>query len=215
MRRQLTVLAALAVLLAPSLARATCLLRCDVRLVFADCTAPEDGVWPADLPVGLIAVCGDEPHSSDGATEPNPRGPDGCRSSAEPTQIHLSRVSDERTSVPQDGAFIEAGNCLGWPRFELDRPLSPGAYWVVQPESREFRVSDAVSAETTRRVPVGPLSCFQCWGGGPPMEPPQALPLPPRAKGRAGCDLGGSDSAEALALWGLVLLLGRWRRRVR
>lgn len=214
MRRQLAVLAALAVLLAPSLARATCLLRCDVRLVFADCTTPEDGVWPADQPLGLIAVCGDEPDSSDGAPEPKQRGPDGCRSSAKSTQIQLTHASGETTSVPLDGSFTEAGNCLGWPRFELDRPLSPGTYWVVQPASREFRVSDAVSAETTKRVPVAPLSCFECWGGGPPMDP-RTLPLPPRAKDRAGCDVGGSGSGEALALCGLAFLLGRWRRRAR
>ncbi|MDC0668302.1 hypothetical protein [Nannocystis radixulma] len=214
MRRHITVLAALAVLLAPSLARATCLLRCDVRLVFADCTTPEDGVWPADQSLGLIAVCGDEPQSSEGAPEPKNAGPDGCRSSAEATQIQLSRANDERTFAPQDGSFTEAGNCLGWPRFELDRPLFPGAYLITQPASREFRVSDAVSAETTKRVPVSPLSCFQCWGGGPPVDP-RTLPLPPRAKDRAGCDVGGSGSAEALALCGLVLLLGQWRRRVR
>lgn len=210
MRRQIVFLGALACCFVPSVARATCLTRCEVRLVFDDCASPEGGAWPGDLPVALVVACGDAPRSETGAPEHGDVGPDGCRSSAEATQIQLSRSTDDRTFVPVEAVFGESGTCLGWPRLELDRQLAPGTYRVVQPTVFDFRVTDAPARET-RRVQPAPLSCFECWGGGPPIEP-QALPPPPRARGRAGCTIVAPDGSETMILGALALLLKRRRR---
>ncbi|WAS95394.1 hypothetical protein [Nannocystis punicea] len=215
MRWQLAVLGALALFHAPSVARATCLTRCDVRMVFDDCTSPADDVWPAELPVGLVVACGDGHHSPEDSSAPRERDAGGCVVSVPATQIELSRTSEERSLVPMQAAFREKGACLGWPRFELEQPLSPGAYHVIQPAAFAFRVSDEARAETSKRVPPAALSCYQCWGGGPPHEPPALPPPPPAAHGRAGCDVHDAEGPGVLALCGLALVLGRWRRRAR
>lgn len=211
MRRLLAVLGALAVFHGPSLARATCVTRCEVRLVFDDCTSPEDGVWPAELPVGLVVACGDRRYSPDEPpAPPTEPAPGGCMSSAPASGVELRRASDERTLVPVEATFREQGTCLGWPRLELEQPLSAGTYQVVQPAVLQFRVADEVSAATAKRGPPVGLSCFQCWGGGPPLEP-QVLPPPPRTRTRTGCDVGAAGAPEVAMLAGLALL-GRRRR---
>ncbi|PCC69570.1 MYXO-CTERM domain-containing protein [Nannocystis exedens] len=215
MRRQLAVVGALACFVTPSLARATCLTRCDVRLVFEDCTSPEDGAWPAELPVGLVMVCGDARHSPDDALAAREPDAGGCVASVPATQIELRSVkSDGRTMEPMQAAFTEKGTCLGWPRLELEQPLPPGTYQVVQPTGLQLRVSDEVSAEAVKRGPPVALSCYQCWGGGPPEEP-QVLPPPPLVRSRSGCEVGAAGASGAAAIGGLALLLGRRRRRVR
>lgn len=211
MRRLLGVLGALALFHVPSTAWATCLTRCEVRLVFEDCTSPEDGVWPAELPVGLVVPCGDRRNSPDESPPPTEPGPGGCMSSAPASGVELRRASDERTFVPVEATFREQGTCLGWPRLELEQPLSAGTYQVVQPAGLQFRVADEVSAAMAKRGPPAALSCFQCWGGGPPHEP-QVLPPPPRARTRSGCDVGAAGAPEAAVIGGLALLLGRRRR---
>ncbi|MFZ6184932.1 hypothetical protein [Nannocystis pusilla] len=215
MRRLLVVLGALAWFYAPSFARATCVTRCEVRLVFDDCTSPEDGVWPAGLPVGLVVACGDRRYSPDEPpVPPTEPGPGGCMSSAPASGVELRRASDERTLVPVEATFREQGTCLGWPRLELEQPLSAGTYQVIQPAGLQFRVADEVSAATAKRGPPVALSCFECWGGGPPHEP-QMLPPPPRTRTRTGCDVGAADAREVAAIGGLALLLARRRRRGR